>query len=107
MSTNLNSLWDAIQRGDKREIASHIIPQTRSNPGTVLASLPQKGLTTAGIGTADAGTPYPGTCGDRYYTSASRILEDEQGLFSHANCNELGALIEQWIKDAKDNWEPR
>jgi hypothetical protein len=55
MSTDLNSLWDAIQRRDTREIASHIIPQTRSNPGTVLASLPQKGLPTAGIGTADAG----------------------------------------------------
>lgn len=88
---------------------------------------------TAGIGTADAGTPkckscgapmhalydsctqcltaqtpvYPVTCRARYYEAASKILEDELNLFTHDNCNELGALIEQWIADAHENWEPR
>lgn len=62
---------------------------------------------TAGIGTADAGIPYPVTCRARYYDAASRILQEEGQLFTHDNCNELGALIEQWINDARDNWEPR
>jgi hypothetical protein len=62
---------------------------------------------TAGLGAAKASLPYPVTCRARYYDAASRILEDELQLFTHDNCNELGALIEQWINDARDNWEPR
>lgn len=51
--------------------------------------------------------PAPLACEDRYYEAASKILEDDDQLFSHANCNELGALIQQWIADARENWEPR
>jgi hypothetical protein len=47
------------------------------------------------------------TCRARYYEAASRILEEEGQLFTHENSNELGALLEQWINDARDNWEPR
>jgi hypothetical protein len=62
---------------------------------------------TAGIGTADAGTLYPVTCGERYYNAANQILENESHIWTRENCNELGALIEQWISDARDNREPR
>lgn len=45
---------------------------------------------------------YPVTCRARYYDAASRILEDELGLLSHANANELGAVIEQWIEQKRE-----
>lgn len=61
MSTDLHALWDAIQRGNTREIASHIIPSAIPTlAATVCKSLPQdknEVSPTAGIGTADAGTP--------------------------------------------------
>lgn len=57
--------------------------------------------------TASVGDLYPVTCEPRYYDAASKILEDEPHLFSHDNANELGALIQQWIEKARDNWEPR
>jgi len=61
----------------------------------------------ADTGTAGVSDPYPVTCRARYYEAASRILEEEGQLFTHENSNELGALLEQWINDARDNWEPR
>lgn len=48
-------LMDHVFRSLEKHFTS-ATPQTRSNPGTVSASLQQKGLPTAGIGTADAGT---------------------------------------------------
>jgi hypothetical protein len=63
----------------------------------------------ADLGTAEVSVLYPVTCEPRYYDAASRILEDEECLAGnpHDNCNELGALIQQWIEKARDNWEPR
>lgn len=49
-------LMDHVFRSLEKHFTS-ATPQTRSNPGTVSASLQQKGLPTAGIGTADAGLP--------------------------------------------------
>lgn len=108
-------------------------PPVRSNPGTVLASLRQKDvpadLRTAEVGTLarckSCGAPmyalydsctqclmtqagaYPVRCRARYYDAASTILEDELPLFSHDNANELGQVIEQWIAQKRENWEPR
>ena len=62
---------------------------------------------TAGIGTADAGTSYPVTCRARYYDAASRILEEEGQLFTHDNADELGHVIQKWLEETHNNWEPR
>lgn len=67
----------------------------------------QKDVPTASLGSVEAGLPYKLECRARYYDAASRILEEEGQLCTHDNTNELGALIEQWINDARDNWEPR
>jgi hypothetical protein len=61
----------------------------------------------ADLGTAEVSVLYPVTCHAHFYDWASKILEEEGQLFTHDNCNELGALIQQWIHDARDNWEPR
>ena len=76
----------------------------RRYPGTVQASLPQKGSTDDA---GPVGVAYPVTCRARYYDAASRILEDELQLFTHENANELGAYIQQWMERKHDNWEPR
>jgi hypothetical protein len=67
------------------------------------------GFPPADCGPATVGVLYPVTCEPRFYDAASRILEDEGPLAGnpHDNCNELGALIQQWISDARENWEPR
>lgn len=65
-----------------------------------------EGDSQAGSGTAGAGISYPVTCRARYYDAASRILEDELHLFTHANADELGLVIEQWIEKKRENWEP-
>ena len=62
---------------------------------------------TAGPGTAGAGTLYPVTCRARYYDAASKILEDELGLHTHDNADELGHVIQKWIEETRENWEPR
>ena len=67
----------------------------------------QKDAPTASLGSVEAGLPYKLECRARYYDAASRILEEEGQLCTHDNTNELGALIEQWINDARNNWEPR
>jgi hypothetical protein len=61
----------------------------------------------AGSGTAGAGSFYPVTCRARYYDAASRILEDETNLFTHDNADELGHVIQKWIEETRNNWEPR
>lgn len=57
MSTDLLSLWGAIQRGDTREIAAHLIPP--SSIGTArksyMTSQGQKDETNAGLGPVEAG----------------------------------------------------
>jgi hypothetical protein len=50
---------------------------------------------------------YPVTCRARYYDAASRILEDEPRLFTHDNVDELGHVIQKWIEETRNNWEPR
>lgn len=50
---------------------------------------------------------YEVKCHYCYYDAASDLLEDEPGLFTHDNCNELGQLIQQWIERKRDNYEPR
>jgi hypothetical protein len=54
-----------------------------------------------------AGVVYPVTCGARYYDAANQILENESHIWTHENCNELGAHIQQWVERTHDNWEPR
>lgn len=49
---------------------------------------------------------YPVTCEERYYDAASALLEDESGIGTHADCNELGQVIQDWIKCKRDNYEP-
>lgn len=107
MSTDLRSLFDAIQRGDTHEITSHLFPRPSADTANKPLSHGQKDVPTASLGSVEAGLPYPVTCRARYYDAASRILEEEGQLLTHDNTNELGALIEQWINDARDNWEPR
>lgn len=65
------------------------------------------GFPPADCGPATVGVLYPVTCAAHFYDAASRILEEEGHLFTHDNCNELGAHIEQWIEKARSNWEPR
>lgn len=107
MSTNLSSLWDAIQRNDARAISSHIFPQRPQQPMPGIPALVEGPSPTAGIGTADAGSLYPVTCRARYYDAASRILEEEGPLFTHDNADELGHVIQKWIEETRNNWEPR
>jgi hypothetical protein len=61
----------------------------------------------AGSGTAGAGSLYPVTCRARYYDAASRILEEEGQLLTHDNADELGHVIQKWIEETRNNWEPR
>jgi hypothetical protein len=114
MSTDILSLWGAIQRGDTHEIASHIFPQGPQQPMPGSPALVERPSPTTGIRTADAGTSakgdrelYPVTCRARYYDAASRILEDELGLHSHDNADELGHVIQKWIEETRNNSEPR
>jgi hypothetical protein len=92
-----------------RSLEKHFTSATPTSAATVCKSLSQdkNEAPTAGIGTADAGTPYPVTCRARYYDAASKVLEDELRLFSHENANELGAVIEQWIERKRENLDPR
>jgi hypothetical protein len=128
MSTDLLSLWGAIQRDDTHAIASHLFPPSADTANKSL-SHGQKDDHQAGLGSVGAGisarckscgaplyalydsctqcltaqTPeYPVTCRARYYDAASKILEDELHLFRHDNANELGALIEHWIERKKE-----
>lgn len=66
-----------------------------------------EGDSQAGSGTAGAGSLYPVTCRARYYDAASRILEEEGQLFRHANADELGHVIQQWIEQKRNNLVPR
>lgn len=79
----------------------------KSAPSGAQHELSGEGRPHTGIGTADAGSPYPVTCRARYYDAASRILEDELHLFTSENTDELGLVIEQWIERKRANWEPR
>lgn len=72
-----------------------------------MTSQSQKDVPPPGLGSVEAGSSYPVTCRARYYDAASTILEEEGQLFNHANANELGAVIEQWIATKRNNWEPR
>jgi hypothetical protein len=107
MSTDLLSLWGAIQSGDTHAIASHMFPRGPQQPMPGNPALVEGPSPTADARTAGVGSLYPVTCRARYYDAASTILEDELRLFTHDNANELGAVIEQWIERKRANWEPR
>jgi hypothetical protein len=104
---------DRIYQAFERTAVSSAIPE-KSGPQQPMSRCSDlvEGLSPAAdTGTAGVGVLYPVTCEERYYDAASALLEDtpegEPSLFTHDNCNELGALIQQWISDARDNWEPR
>jgi hypothetical protein len=116
MSTDLISLFGAIQRGDTREIASHLFPPASADTArkSYMTSQGQKDVPNAGLGSVEAGTSakrdrelYPVTCRAHFYDIATKILEDELRLLTHTNADELGLLIEQWIEKKRENWEPR
>ena len=69
--------------------------------------LPAEVPPSVGARTASADVSYPVTCRARYYDAASRILEDELGLHTHDNADELGHVIQKWIEETRNNWEPR
>jgi hypothetical protein len=56
MSTDLISLWGAIQRGDTHAIASHIFPPSADTANKSL-SHGQKDVPHAGLRSVEAGTP--------------------------------------------------
>jgi hypothetical protein len=99
--------------GDVREVMSQLypsaIPAEPQQPMCRYPDLVEGSSPCADARTASVGDLYPVTCGARYYDAASRILEDEGRLAGnpHDNANELGAVIEQWIHRARNNWEPR
>lgn len=95
---HIEHVFKALDRIERRE------PQ---QPMLVCSPLVEGSSTTAGSGTAGAGSSYPVTCRARYYEAASTILEDELRLHTHDNANELGGIIEAWLAKKRDNWEPR
>lgn len=103
----------AARRGDDVSACARLAHVTGSDSPTSAATADkssshgQKDVPTADPGTAGVGILYPVTCRARYYDAASTILEDELRLFTHANADELGLLIEQWIERKRANWEPR
>lgn len=82
-------------------------PRGPQQPMPGIPALVEGPSPTADAGTAGVGSLYPVTCRARYYDAASTILEDEMRLFNHANANELGSLIEQWIESKRGNLGPR
>lgn len=107
-------VFHALEERQPRNLRTYpSVPQADDSPTSAVTAHEsqqaqrQKDVPTADPGTAGVGILYPVTCRARYYDAASRILEEEGQLFTHDNTNELGALIEQWINDARDNWEPR
>jgi hypothetical protein len=110
MSTDLNALFDAMNRGDTFAMVDQLFPRKgpqQPMPGN--PALVERPSPCADTGTAGVSNLYPVTCKPRYYDAASKILEDEGRLAGnpHGNANELGALIEAWIHRARDNWEPK
>jgi hypothetical protein len=71
----------------------------------------QEDVPHAGLGSVETGISAKGdrevTCRARYYDAASRILEDELGMHTHANADELGHVIQKWIEETRENLEPR
>lgn len=106
---------DRIYKAFERPAVSSAIPE-ETGPQQLMCRCPDleerpasSSPATPTAGTAGVGVFYPVTCEPRFYDAASKILEDQTApnLFTHDNCNELGALIQQWISDARDSWEPR
>jgi hypothetical protein len=100
---HIEHTFRALDRIERRD--SPASTDTANKP--YMTSHGQEDTPHAGLGSVEAGTLYPVTCGERYYNAANQILEDESHIWTRENCNELGALIEQWISDARDNREPR
>lgn len=112
---------DLVMRGGDIQWIDHVMtPVSQRDPSSTggqhgrksaqsgaQIELPAEGSTQPAPGLQEPAFPAPLACEDRYYEAASTILEDDDQLFSHDNCNELGALIQQWIEDARENWEPR
>lgn len=88
MSTDLLSLWGAIQRGDMHAIASHMFPPSAATAHKSL-SQGQKDDPTAGIGTADAGSPIV-----RYWTVRFRYGGSSLWDYTHViACNPFKAAM--------------
>lgn len=96
---HIEHVFKALDRIERREPQQ---PMPGNPPRLVEGSSP-----TAGIGTADAGISKQVTCRARYYEAASKILEDELHLLTHENADELGHVIQKWIEETRENWEPR
>jgi len=98
MSTDLLSLWGAIQRGDTHAIASHIFPQSPSSSDgqhgrkSALSGAQQELSVEgphAGIGTADAGLPIV-----RYWTVRFRHGGSVLWDYTHViACNPFKAVL--------------
>lgn len=120
---NHPALWAALQRSNTSEVFDQLFQNAKRT--AVSSAIPGAAATTrhsqdetgkegsspcADTGTAGVSDLYPVTCEARYYDAASRILDEEEHPLAgnpHDNANELGALIQQWIHDALDNWEPK
>lgn len=95
------------------QIFSHTLRALDASPRTAATEpRPRVGIAQEGSSpradarTASVSASYPVKCEPRFYDAASQLLENEPPLFTHDNCNELGALIEAWIHRARNNWEP-
>jgi hypothetical protein len=75
MSTDLISLFGAIQRGDTREIASHLFPPASADTAhkSYMTSQGQKDVPHAGLGSVEAGTPVVRYWTVRYRHQASAV----------------------------------
>jgi hypothetical protein len=74
-------------------------------PGT--PALVERPSPCADLGTAEVSNLYPVTCEARYYDAASRILESDPHLCTHDNADELGHVIQKWMEETRNSWEPR
>lgn len=81
-----------------------IAKRSPASTDTANKSLPhgQEDVPHAGLGSVETGTSYFVTCRARYYDAASRILEDELGMHTHANADELGHVIQKWIEETRE-----
>lgn len=102
----------AAGRADDHSVCSRLAHVTGSESPTSAAtackssSQGQKDVSTDPR-TAGVGALYPVTCRERYYEAASRILEEEGQIWTHDNADELGHVIQKWIEETRNNWEPR
>lgn len=93
---HIEHVFRALDRIERRE------PQQPmpGNPALVEGSPTTDDARTAGV-------VYPITCEPRFYDAASQLLESEPHLNTHDNADELGHVIQKWMDETRNNWEPR